>query len=51
MIFIFSCVHFGKSGAKTNYAHQVGQLVTKARERLREVPVVMGETGLPMDIK
>ncbi len=50
-LLIWSCLHFGKKGAMNNYRDQIGTIVTKARLQLGEVPVVMGETGLPMDLK
>lgn len=50
-LLIWSCLHFGAQGAKDNYRNQIGTIVAKARERLGEVPVVMGETGLPIDMK
>lgn len=50
-MFFLKALYFGREGAKKNYALQIKTLVDKARERLGEVPVVIGECGIPMDLK
>ncbi|KAJ9114765.1 hypothetical protein QFC22_005641 [Naganishia vaughanmartiniae] len=43
-------VYFGDAQTKDNYTLQIGNIVRAAHERLGEVPVVIGETGFPMDM-
>jgi hypothetical protein len=50
-MFVTRALYFGQAAAKDNYTLQIGTIVRKAYERLGEVPVVMGETGVPMDMK
>lgn len=49
-MFLPLALYFGK-GIKKNYALQIGNLVRAARDRLGDVPVVIGECGVPMDLK
>ena len=49
-MFVLKAIYFGKK-VKDNYALQIRTLVTKAREQLGAVPIVFGETGVPMDLK
>lgn len=48
---IWNALYFGRTGAKKNYTKQIKTIVNKAYEKLGEVPVVIGETGIPMDMK
>lgn len=48
--FPLGCLYFGKS-VKDNYALQIRTLVQKAREKIGEVPIVIGECGIPIDLK
>lgn len=50
-MFILKALYFGRDGVRKNYALQIQTLVDKAREKLGEVPVVIGECGVPMDLK
>jgi hypothetical protein len=50
-MYIWSALYFGREGAKQNYALQIKNIVKSSREKLGEVPVIIGETGVPMDIK
>lgn len=50
-MFITRALYFGQEAAKRNYTLQIGNIVRAAYERLGEVPVVVGETGVPMDMK
>jgi hypothetical protein len=50
-MFIARALYFGHEAAKDNYTLQIGNLVRAAYDKLGEVPVVIGETGIPMDMK
>ncbi|KAJ9098743.1 hypothetical protein QFC21_004391 [Naganishia friedmannii] len=49
-MFIARALYFGHEAAKDNYALQIGNLVRAAYDKLGEIPVVIGETGIPMDM-
>lgn len=48
--FLPFCLYFGKSVRK-NYELQIRTIVTEAHKLLGDVPVVLGECGIPMDLK
>jgi hypothetical protein len=50
-MFILKALYLGREGAKKNYALQIKNIVETSRKELGEVPIVIGETGVPMDIK
>lgn len=50
-MFILKALYFGREGAKKNYALQLSKIVEASRQQLGEVPVIIGECGVPMDIK
>lgn len=50
-MFVGKAIYFGHKAARKNYALQIGNIVKAAREKLGEVPIVIGETGVPMDLK
>jgi hypothetical protein len=50
-MFILNALYFGAGGAKKNYALQIKTLVDKTRQKLGETPIVIGECGVPMDLK
>lgn len=50
-MFILKALYFGREGAKKNYAIQLKRIVEESRKQLGEVPVIIGECGVPMDIK
>jgi hypothetical protein len=50
-MYIWDALYFGREAAKKNYALQIKNIVQSSREKLGEVPVIIGETGVPMDIK
>jgi len=50
-MYIWNALYFGREAAKQNYALQIKNIVESSREKLGEVPVIIGETGVPMDIK
>ena len=47
---IFKALYVGKK-VKKNYQLQIRNIVHEARQRLGDVPVIIGETGVPMDLK
>lgn len=50
-MFIAKALYFGQAGVKRNYAKQIRNIVSEAYKKLGEVPIVIGETGIPMDMK
>jgi hypothetical protein len=50
-MFILNALYFGREGAKKNYALQIKNIVEASRAQLGEIPVIVGECGVPMDIK
>jgi len=50
-MFIYKALYWGIEGAKRNYALQIRNIVVGARKQLGEVPIVIGECGVPMDLK
>ena len=50
-MFIGKAIYFGHKAARNNYSLQIGNIVKAARQKLGEVPIVIGETGVPMDLK
>ena len=50
-MYVWEALYFGRDAAKKNYALQIKNIVQSSREKLGEVPVIIGETGVPMDIK
>jgi hypothetical protein len=50
-MFILNALYLGREGAKKNYALQIKNIVEASRRQLGEVPVIIGECGVPMDIK
>ncbi|KAJ9121910.1 hypothetical protein QFC24_004492 [Naganishia onofrii] len=49
-MFFPRAVYFGDAQTKDNYTLQIGNIVRAAHDKLGEVPVVIGETGFPMDM-
>lgn len=49
-MFIAHALYWGRRGVKRNYARQMATLVDEARKRIGEVPIVIGECGIPMDL-
>lgn len=47
---IWNALYVGEGGLKKNYSVQIGRIVKEARRNLGEVPILFGETGIPMDI-
>lgn len=50
-MFILKALYFGDKGVIKNYSKQIGNIVDAAGKELGEVPIVIGETGVPMDLK
>lgn len=44
-------LYYGRDGARRNYALQIKNIVEASRKELGEVPVIIGESGVPMDLK
>lgn len=49
-MFILKALYFGEEGLKKNYTHQLTNLVSYARSSLGELPIVVGEIGIPFDV-
>lgn len=49
-MFILNALYFGESGLRKNYLKQLTTLATLGRRSLGNVPLLIGEIGLPYDI-
>jgi hypothetical protein len=49
-MFVLKGLYFGK-GVYQNYALQIKNIVLEGRRRLGEIPTIIGECGVPMDMK
>ena len=49
-MFLYKALYWGQ-GVKDNYAKQIRNIVTSARLKLGDVPVIFGECGVPIDLK
>ena len=49
-MFILCALYFGAHGVMRNYRHQISNLVRKGYQALGDVPVVVGEVGIPYDV-
>jgi hypothetical protein len=50
-MFFLKAFYWGHKGARDNYALQFQNLVEHGYNSLGEMPVIIGECGIPMDIK
>ena len=50
-MFPLKTFYWGHKGAQENYALQIRNIVEKAYDALGERPVLLGECGVPMDMK
>lgn len=50
-MFLFKAFYWGQLGARDNYHVQIRNIVEHAYESLGEKPVIVGECGVPMDMK
>ncbi|CAO1626125.1 unnamed protein product [Sympodiomycopsis kandeliae] len=49
-MFILKALYFGEEGLRKNYVTQLSKLVSLARSSLGEIPIVIGEIGIPFDV-
>jgi hypothetical protein len=49
-MFLLNALYFGE-GVKKNYAVQIRNIVKEARAKLGPIPIIIGECGIPMDLK
>lgn len=50
-MFPLKAFYWGHRGARENFKLQIRNIVEKGYEALGEKPVVIGECGIPMDMK
>jgi len=50
-MFPLKAFYWGHKGARDNYSLQIRTLVEEAYKSLGEKPVLLGECGVPMDMK
>ena len=50
-MFLFKALYWGQKGARDNFSFQIQNIVEHAYKSLGEMPVVIGECGVPMDLK
>lgn len=50
-LFPLKAFYWGQQGARENYSLQIRNIVEGGYKVLGEKPVIIGETGLPFDIK
>jgi hypothetical protein len=50
-MFLLKTLYWGQLGARDNYSLQIRNIVEHAYESLGEKPVIIGECGVPMDMK
>jgi hypothetical protein len=50
-MFLLKTLYWGQLGARDNYHIQIQNIVERAYESLGEKPVIIGECGVPMDMK
>jgi hypothetical protein len=50
-MFFLKAFYWGQKGARDNYALQFQNIVENGYKSLGETPVIIGECGIPMDIK
>jgi hypothetical protein len=49
---LMRAIYWGRKGARANYHLQISNIVSAAHSSLCEtVPVIIGECGIPMDMK
>jgi len=50
-MFLLKGFYWGQKGARENFSLQIRNLVEHANESLADRPVLIGECGVPMDMK
>jgi hypothetical protein len=50
-MFVSRAMYWGHASARDNFALQLGTIAREAYQSLGETPVLIGECGVPMDMK
>lgn len=50
-MFPLKAFYWGQRGARDNYSLQIKNIIDKAHKSLGDVPILIGECGIPMDMK
>ena len=50
-MFPLKAFYWGQRGARENFSLQIRNIAQKGYEALGEVPIIIGECGVPMDMK
>lgn len=50
-MFPLKAFYWGHQGARDNFTLQISNIVKEAYRSLGEKPVILGECGIPMDMK
>lgn len=50
-MFLLKAFYWGQQGARDNFSLQIRNIVEHGYEALGERPVIIGECGIPMDMK
>jgi hypothetical protein len=50
-MFLLKTFYWGQKGVRENFTLQIRNIVEGGYQALGEKPVVIGETGIPMDMK
>ena len=50
-MFPLKAFYWGQFGVRENFSLQIRNIVGKGHEALGETPIVIGECGVPMDMK
>ena len=50
-MFPLKAFYWGQGGARENFALQIRNIVEAGYRNLGEIPIIIGESGIPMDMK
>lgn len=50
-MFVLRALYWGQAGVRENYKLQISNIVTEGYKSLGNTPVIIGECGIPMDMK
>ena len=50
-MFPLKAFYWGQRGARENYSLQIRNIVEAGYRSLGEIPIIIGECGIPMDMK
>jgi len=50
-MFVLKALYWGQREARDNYSLQIANIMKHARKSLPDTPVIIGECGIPMDMK